>query len=181
MLRSLERSSRITVAVLGTAAALTPPALAGGTSAATLARHHGHARRAHAHEVHAHKAAGEACGTPGANPRTCTVAPAQMPPVVGAIDGDQLAASGSITIPVDVSGPGTIRAVGDAAVGDDTIAATKPATATATRAGTVELTLTLTDAARARLAAGERLELMLQITASNSPISIDAVVELATA
>lgn len=167
------------VAVLCSAAVAVPLALAGGTPPATDApEHSAPARHAAAPTWKAiSDDAGNRCGTPGADPRTCTVPSSQTPPTFDGIDAARLAETGTVTVPVRVSGPGTVRVTGFV---DDDEPAIEPASATASQAGTVDLTVVLKDGVRKQVAAGERIVLHVLVASSNSPISLATLVPLAT-
>jgi hypothetical protein len=176
-------------------------AVAGKNPAGRLERQHQAALKSHAAKRRA--TASETCASPGSDPRTCTTPPSEAPPFtqpLSAADGARLARTGSITLPVQVSGPGTISAIGEVSYGDETInvkgtapdgssewipvpknskIAIEPASVSAEGAGTVELTLTLTAAVKAELAAGKHEELILEIRSSGSAASLAMVVPLA--
>lgn len=162
-------------------------------------RHAPHAARAH--RAGARDEPRSSCWNPAADPATCTVTPSERPPVttLTAADGARLARTASIVVPVRVSGPGTISAIGDAASGPETISVaatapdgstvharapehfervTEPASAVATHAGIVQLTVSLTDAAKARFAAGKPLEMFLTLRSSGSPATTSTIVSL---
>jgi hypothetical protein len=142
------------------------------------------------------------CGDRGADPRTCTVTASEavfrVAPITAA-DGARLVRTGSTTIRVKVGGPGTISAVGSVPVGTVKISvegtapdgssrripvakdyerATEPASVTTTHAGTARLTVTLTAAAKARLAHGAHADMTLAIRSTSSPISLATFVPL---
>lgn len=102
----------------------------------------------------------------------------------------ELVRSGSTVLPITFGGPGTVLATGEAAVGtatEDAIgtapggrseaiqvpadyrAATRPASVTATAAGTADLTISLTAWAKAQLAAGHDVDVALSLEPSQGP------------
>ncbi|HKZ14715.1 MAG TPA: hypothetical protein VJL81_12815 [Solirubrobacterales bacterium] len=96
----------------------------------------------------------------------------------------ELARSGSTVLPISFSGPGTVLASGEAAVGTATetaigttpdgraepiqvpseyTPAIRPASVTATAAGTADLTISLTPWAKSRLATGHDVDVFLSL------------------
>jgi hypothetical protein len=105
----------------------------------------------------------------------------------GAAAQAELARSGEVTLPITFSGPGTVLATGEAAVGtaitsaigtgpegrsrtiqvpSDYAPAIRPTSVTATAAGTADLTISLTAWARSELAAGNGVEVILSLEPS---------------
>jgi hypothetical protein len=120
-------------------------------------------------------------------------------PALSAADGARLARTGSLTLPIEFSEAATVSAIGEAPVGS---AMTKvagsgpggyegwtevpaesepmiaPASVTANGAETVDLTLTLNHGARARLASGEDLDLVVNLDSDRSVASLAMFVRL---
>jgi Na+-translocating ferredoxin:NAD+ oxidoreductase RnfC subunit len=164
------------------------------------------------------RGASERCSSEDSNPRSCTVAPAEAAPFIvtdgakrpevgiepralTAADGAKLARTGSITLAIEASGPGTVSAIGTSQVGNAMIKAgttapdgsegwvevgrdferiTEPASVTAEKAGVVQLTLRLTPAARAAYAAGADETMLLRISSSNAPAALITFLSMAS-
>jgi hypothetical protein len=120
-------------------------------------------------------------------------------PSLSAADGARLARTGSLTLPIAFTGAATVSATGDASVGSATTKVSgsgpggyegwievpseytpilEPASVTARGAETADLTLTLNSAARAKLASGRDLELVLRLDSDQADPTLAMFVRL---
>jgi len=142
-----------------------------------------------------HSAAHHHAPTPVAS----SSSPSFTTPALTDADGARLAKTGSLTLPIDFTGPATVAATGEGPVGTartevlgsgpggdsewieiprDYGPIVVPTSVTATGPGTADLTLTLNSAAKAKLASGRDLEMLLSLESSRSTPSLEMFVLL---
>lgn len=83
----------------------------------------------------------------------------------------QLSKRGQLVLPVATGGPGTVRAFGQALIpGKGIVHVAEARPQVVTRAGVVDLTLTLTPLARAQLAAGRGIDMFVAVSFSKGAV-----------
>lgn len=83
----------------------------------------------------------------------------------------QLSKRGQLVLPVATGGPGTVRAFGQALIsGKGIVHVAEARPQVVTRAGVVDLTLTLTPLARAQLAAGRGIDMFVAVSFSKGEV-----------